>query len=97
MEFYTKAGIPEEKSQFISKNYETKVSLLDEFQNGKKISLYQEKQKGALLKDSAAAYQSGADILHHNHPEKTEGWDKITAIGKDPIRSNPSAVPDLPR
>lgn len=266
MEFYTKAGIPEEKSQFISKNYETKVSLLDEFQHGKKISLYQEKQKGTLLKDSVAAYQSGADIqrfvmiagisgsgkqkkeeellahfksrgycvidsrslypaeqadvdgaivvdpyraaaertaqtdgkpvhcvvsvspdqireerrehglpanddfvrvtvyarirqamlngdsvifsdtnldsdtrknilqilpsthpvwkelivlygdpehadrsfsrpvlaaqadiLHNNHPEQTEGWDKITAIGKDPVRSNPSAVPDLPR
>ena len=45
MEFYMQAGIPEEKAHFISKNYETKVTFLDEFQHGKKISLYQEKQK----------------------------------------------------
>ena len=45
MEFYTQAGIPEEKAQFISKNYETKVAFLEEFQHGKKISLFHEKQK----------------------------------------------------
>jgi hypothetical protein len=45
MEFYTQAGIPEEKAQFISKNYETKVAFLEEFQHGKKVSLFQEKQK----------------------------------------------------
>ncbi len=45
LDFYTEAGIPEEKARFISKNYETKVAFLDEFQHGKIISLYQEKQK----------------------------------------------------
>lgn len=44
-EFYTQAGIPEEKARFISRNYETKAAFLDEFQHGKKISLYLEKQK----------------------------------------------------
>ena len=39
------AGIPEEKASFISRNYEIKASFLDEFLHGKKISLYQEKQK----------------------------------------------------
>ena len=45
MEFYSRAGIPEEKASFISRNYEIKASFLDEFLHGKKISLYQEKQK----------------------------------------------------
>jgi hypothetical protein len=45
LDFYAEAGIPEEKARFIGKNYGTKVSMLDEFQHGKKISLFLEKQK----------------------------------------------------
>lgn len=43
-ELYTQAGIPEEKAEFISKNFETKTQLLSEFQKGKTISFYKEKQ-----------------------------------------------------
>lgn len=44
-ERYVQSGIPEEKAEFISSNYETKLSLLNEFQHGKIISLYHEKKK----------------------------------------------------
>ena len=44
-EFYIDNGIPEEKAEFISECYGKKVELLHEFQNGKKISLYNEKNK----------------------------------------------------
>lgn len=43
-EFYANAGIPEEKADMISKNYEIKLQLFSEFQNGKTISLYNEKR-----------------------------------------------------
>lgn len=43
-ELYTNAGIPEEKADVISKNYDTKAKMLSEFQRGKTISLYKEKQ-----------------------------------------------------
>ena len=43
-EFYTSTGIPEEKANIISKNYETKLQLFSEFQKGKSISLYNEKK-----------------------------------------------------
>ena len=43
-ELYTNAGIPEEKADVISKNYEIKARMLSEFQKGKTISLYKEKQ-----------------------------------------------------
>lgn len=43
--FYTEAGIPEEKAEFISRNYETKVCMVDELQHGRKISLYHEKHR----------------------------------------------------
>lgn len=42
---YLQAGIPEPKATFISKNYETKLELVQEFQHGKTISLYHEKEK----------------------------------------------------
>lgn len=41
---YVLHGVPEEKAISISKNYETKVELLHDFQHGVKISLYNEKQ-----------------------------------------------------
>lgn len=44
-EFYSNAGIPEEKSSVISKNYEIKLQLFSEFQKGKTISLYNERRK----------------------------------------------------
>lgn len=43
-ELYANAGIPEEKAYVISKNYDTKAKMLSEFQRGKTISLYKEKQ-----------------------------------------------------
>lgn len=43
-ELYANAGIPEEKADIISKNYDTKAKMLSEFQRGKIISLYKEKQ-----------------------------------------------------
>lgn len=43
-ELYVQAGIPEQKAAFICKNYETKIQLLNEFQHGKTISLYHEKE-----------------------------------------------------
>lgn len=41
---YTKAGIPEQKAEFISKNYKLKLDMMHEFQHGKSISLYHEKE-----------------------------------------------------
>ena len=43
--FYAEHGIPEQKAGIISQNYETKVRMLSEFQSGKSISLYHEKQR----------------------------------------------------
>ena len=43
-EFYVNAGIPEKKADIISRNYEIKLQLFSEFQNGKTISLYNEKR-----------------------------------------------------
>lgn len=43
-DFYMQAGIPEQKAGFIGKNYEIKLQMAREFQQGKTISLYQEKQ-----------------------------------------------------
>ena len=43
-ELYANAGIPEEKADILSKNYDTKAKMLSEFQRGKTISLYKEKQ-----------------------------------------------------
>ncbi len=42
---YVNAGIPEKKADFISRNYETKVSMASEFQRGATLSYYIEKQK----------------------------------------------------
>lgn len=44
-EYYSEAGIPEQKAEFISQNYATKIEMVNELQSGKKISLYQEKQR----------------------------------------------------
>lgn len=44
-DLYQNAGLPEWKTDFISKNYETKLQLVKEFQHGKTISFYNEKQQ----------------------------------------------------
>ncbi|MBR1523581.1 MAG: hypothetical protein IJ641_03895 [Lachnospiraceae bacterium] len=44
MDFYTRWGIPETKARVISETYDLKCQMLDEFQHGKKISLYHEKE-----------------------------------------------------
>lgn len=41
---YAKAGIPEQKAEFISENYKLKLDMMHEFQHGKSISLYHEKE-----------------------------------------------------
>ena len=55
-ELYTKAGICEEKAEFISRNYETKIEMAIEFQQGRKISLYSEKNKEKQLKYQKPAH-----------------------------------------
>lgn len=44
-DIYGSAGIPEDKIEFIASNYETKLQMVNEFQHGKNISLYEEKKK----------------------------------------------------
>lgn len=44
IDFYTKAGIPEAQANNIAYNFSVKKALLNEFQNGHKISRYFEKQ-----------------------------------------------------
>jgi len=43
-DFYSLKGIPEEKAEIISKNYDQKAAMLNEFIQGKTISLYNEKR-----------------------------------------------------
>lgn len=43
--FYKEGGIPEWKADFIAENYAAKLQMLNEFQHGKTISLYHERQK----------------------------------------------------
>ena len=44
--FYLSHGIPEAKCHLISGSYRNKLSLLNDFMKGIKISLYLEKQRG---------------------------------------------------
>lgn len=44
-ELYISSNLPEWKADMISRNYTTKLRMLHEFQQGKTISLYHEKQK----------------------------------------------------
>lgn len=44
MELYTKWGVPESKAKVITEAYGVKCQMLEEFQHGKKISLYLEKE-----------------------------------------------------
>ena len=46
-DFYSMRGIPEKEAEVISKNYEIKAMMLNEFIQGKTISLYNEKHKGS--------------------------------------------------
>lgn len=41
--FYSGGGIPEGKAEFIARNYETKICMLDDLQHGMRLSLYHEK------------------------------------------------------
>lgn len=54
-EMYIQGGISEEKADFISKNYEEKTKMVQELQQGKKISLYQEQAKEKQNKYSRAS------------------------------------------
>ncbi len=62
-ELYVGAGIPEEKAEFISCNYESKVQMLDEFQHGKKLSLYQEKQNEQKHQQMKQGEKSGPSFI----------------------------------
>lgn len=44
-QFYAENGVPEEKAEFISRNYRIKVEMAKEMQKECKISLYHEKKK----------------------------------------------------
>ncbi len=44
-ELYENAGIPERKAAFITKNYELKLQMFQEFQKGKTLSLYEEHKR----------------------------------------------------
>ena len=44
-DMYASNGIAEERADIIAKNYYTKKTMFEEFQHGKKISLYSEKKK----------------------------------------------------
>lgn len=50
-EFFLSFGVPEWKADVISQNYATKLQLTKEFQHGKTISLYQEKQAERIVWD----------------------------------------------
>ncbi len=43
-------GIPEEKAEMIAVNYAAKTAMLEDFQNGQKISAYHEERKERLKK-----------------------------------------------
>ena len=60
---YINAGIPEQKANFISKNYETKLELVKEFQHGKTISLYQEKEVEKAEKNRRPVLVSDQKIM----------------------------------
>ena len=68
-ELYANAGIPEEKADVISKNYDTKAKMLSEFQRGKTISLYKEKQAeknskyNTIVKESEVKMESPKFIM----------------------------------
>ena len=44
IDFYAKHGMPDERAAFIAGSYKNKIDLLLDFQKGKSISLYKEKQ-----------------------------------------------------
>ena len=48
--FYANASLPEWKADVVSQNYESKIKMFEEFQQGIKISLYVEKSKRQALK-----------------------------------------------
>ena len=48
IDIYTSNGISEQKAEYISKNYKTKVQMLKDFQKDIKISLYHEKKREEL-------------------------------------------------
>ncbi|MBP5625017.1 MAG: hypothetical protein J6X36_09140 [Lachnospiraceae bacterium] len=49
-DFYREKGIPDSRADIIAANYANKVIILQEFQHGKSISLYNEKHKHQKLK-----------------------------------------------
>ena len=53
-EFYADNGIPEQKASFIANCYGVKLEMVNEFQHGKKISLYHEKHPAQEEKSNFA-------------------------------------------
>lgn len=61
---YEQSHIPEWKADTISKNYSIKLELLQEFQRGKKISLYNEKQEERKrLKEQKNTIKNKAEFI----------------------------------
>ena len=59
--FYAEAGLPEWKADVISQNYESKIKMFEEFQQGKKISIYVEKSKQVVAEAISARVLSDMD------------------------------------
>lgn len=72
-EFFAAFGIPEWKTDVISKNYATKLQLTKEFQHGKSISLYHEKQaERADKKGNEGRETRKEEIMAYEIPRKGE-------------------------
>ena len=89
-ELYTKAGICEEKAEFISRNYETKIEMAIEFQQGRKISLYSEKNKEKQLKHQKPVHDQKF-IMLCGVPGSGK-TDKATAILNEEIKSGKTYI-----
>ena len=55
--YYQKANIPEDRAKLIAANYETKRELFAEFQRGKAISVYMEKQKKKAIRPKELEFE----------------------------------------
>ncbi len=69
---YIQAGIPEKKADFISKNYQTKIEMAQEFQRGKTISMYQEKIKERQKKYTEPVSKQVMLIVSHTAGAETD-------------------------
>lgn len=83
-ELYISSNLPEWKADMISQNYTTKLRMLHEFQHGKTISLYHEKQKE---KQKKVAGKISADKFIMIYDNSDQGkTDLLKQLCQDMIR-----------